>query len=131
MRRWLLAVAICGVAACGSENTTAESNELAPPPTAFDGALVSDASAKAAHGKRLTDVLGCTGCHGKTLQGNVWVESPEAGVLHASNLTLALPNYTDAQLRRLLLTGEHPRREHLWDMPSELFQHLAEPDIDG
>jgi len=131
MRRWLLAVAICGVAACGSENTAPESGQPKRPPTTFDGALIADVSAKAAHGKRLSDVLGCSGCHGKTLEGNVWVDSPEGGVLHAPNLTLALPKYTDAQLKRLLLTGEHPRREHLWEMPSALFQHLAAPDLDG
>jgi len=90
MRRWLVAVAVCSVAACSSENPTGENSE--PVPTAFDGGLASDASAKAAHGKRLTDVLGCTGCHGKTLEGNVWVDSPEGGVLHASNLTRAILN---------------------------------------
>ena len=47
MRRWLVAVAVCSVAACSSENPTGENSE--PVPTAFDGGLAaSDASAKAA-----------------------------------------------------------------------------------
>lgn len=131
MRRWLICVAICGITACGSEDTTGDSSQLKAPPTTFDGALVSDASAKVAHGKRLTDVLGCKGCHGKTLEGNVWVDGPEEGLLHASNLTRAIPSYTDAQFKRLLSTGEHPRRKELWEMPSELFQHLAASDVEA
>jgi len=30
-----------------------------------------------------------------------------------------------------LSTGEHPRRKELWDMPSELFQHLATSDVEA
>jgi cytochrome c553 len=40
-----------------------------PAPTAFDGALTSDKSAQLRHGERLTEVLGCTGCHRPNLQG--------------------------------------------------------------
>src|SRR6201999_957044 len=44
-------------------------------------------------------------------------------------LTRAVPGMTDAQLRTVLTRGIHPRRADLWVMPSELFQHLAEPDL--
>jgi mono/diheme cytochrome c family protein len=119
------------LAACDPNNADMQPAETKPAAISFDGALVQNAAAKVAHGKRLVDVLGCAGCHGKTLEGNVWVDSPEEGVLHASNLTLALPNYSDDQLRALLRKGVHPSGRNVWDMPSELFQHLSEPDIVG
>ncbi len=125
MRQWMLAVVICGVAACGPENTSRETSEPSPPPIAFDGALVSTASAKVAHGRRIVDVLGCKGCHGKNLQGKRFYE------LYGSNLTRDVPKYDDAQLRRLLREGQSIDGGDLWGMPSEVFQHLSEPDYDA
>lgn len=100
-----------------------------PAAISFDGADYQGQAARNAHGKRIADVLGCTGCHGKDLQGQVWVDSPAEGLLHASNLTRALPNYTDQQLQRLLRSGEHPTGRDVWGMPSELFRHLADTDM--
>lgn len=125
MRRLLFA-AVLAIAGCGPAATGEKEPE--PPPIAFDGALVTDASARIAHGDRLASVLGCRGCHGKTLEGSVFVDSPEEGLLHASNLTRALPQYSDAQLVRLLREGVHPSGRDVWGMPSELFQHLSKPD---
>lgn len=118
MRQWLLAM-LLAMAACGSEPT---SEPLEPQPTAFDGALVSEASARLRHGERLTWVLGCRGCHGKELQGHRFYE------LYASNLTRELPKYSDAQFERLMRAGEHPTGRDVWGMPSEIFQHLSQPD---
>jgi mono/diheme cytochrome c family protein len=110
---------VLGIAGCGSP--AAEQPE--PPPVAFAGALVVDASSQAAHGKRIADVLGCTGCHGADLQGKRFYE------LYASNLTRDMPGYSDAQFRRLLLEGIHPTGRDVWGMPSEIFQHLSKPDM--
>lgn len=128
--RFLLLL-VAAVTGCGSPESSEEATPAQAPPVAFDGAIVADASARIAHGKRLVDVLGCTGCHGKTLEGKVWVDSPEEGVLHASNLTRAIPNYGDDQFRALLRQGVHPSGRDVWEMPSELFQHLSEPDTNG
>lgn len=122
MRQWLLATLMCAVAACTSESPQ-DSTSSEPQPTAFDGASVQQAGAKAAHGKRIADVLGCTGCHGKDLQGERFYE------LYASNLTRDVPNYTDQQLERVLREGVPPTGRDLWGMPSELFQHLSAPDM--
>lgn len=119
--RGLFLVAVLSVAGCGSP--AAEQTEPEPPPIAFAGALVSDQSARIAHGSRLADVLGCRGCHGKELQGRRFYE------LYASNLTRDLAGYTDEQLERLLRDGVHPTGRDVWGMPSELFQHLSEPDM--
>lgn len=80
----------------------------------------------------MTWVLGCRGCHGKDLKGQLWDDDPkEYGIMWASNLTRAIPTMSDAQLRDVLKKGVHPRRSELWVMPSELFQHLSERDLDA
>jgi cytochrome c553 len=119
--RWVAIVLLATTAACGSEDRSEPEAEA--PPVAFDGALVTEDSAKIAHGRRLVDVLGCTGCHGASLQGERFYE------LYASNLTRELPKYSDAQFERLMRAGEHPTGREVWGMPSEIFQHLSEPDL--
>lgn len=89
----------------------------------FDGAMAADAAAKVAHGQRLTHVLGCTGCHDRGLIGSRFYE------LYASNLTREIPKYSDAQFDRLLRHGERPDGKDLDGMPSEIFQHLNDPDV--
>ena len=114
----------------------ASSKSKQPPAKAsevtFDGAQVTAAAAKVAHGERLSWTLGCRGCHGKDLQGHNWDNDPKGyGILWASNLTRAIPAMSDIQLRDLLTKGVHPRRGNLWVMPSQLFQHLAPADMDA
>lgn len=116
MRYWMGAALL--LAACQQQPKPVE----APVVTSFDGAEVTDAAAKIAHGERLTHVLGCTGCHNKGLVGDRFYE------LYASNLTRELPKYTDAQFDRLLRHGERPNGKDLDGMPSEVFQHLSDAD---
>ncbi len=123
MRKWLLATLLCALTACGSSETMQKGGVDEQPVVAFDGAQVADASARVAHGKRLTYVLGCRGCHGKDLQGQRFYE------LYASNLTRELASYSDAQFEKLLREGVHPTGRDVWAMPSELFQHLSKPDM--
>ena len=104
--------------------------EVMEEPVAFDGATAVAAGARIAHGERLTRVLGCRGCHGNQLEGQLWDDDPKGyGVTWSSNLTRAVPTMTDAQLRDLLTNGTHPRRADLWVMPSELFQQLSQRDL--
>jgi cytochrome c553 len=114
----LVAVAL---AACGSTPEAAPSDE--PPPIAFDGSLVTEASARVAQGERLTWVLGCRGCHTEEFQGQDFYGVP------ASNLTRDVHKYSDAQFVRLLREGKRIDKRELWAMPSEIFQHLGEPDM--
>jgi len=122
MRPLVLTLALM-VLACGSPDTAAEIRPDEPPAPAFDGALAGEAAARIRHGRRIADVLGCTGCHGAELQGERFYE------LYASNLTRELPGYTDAQLEVLLRDGVHPSGRDVWGMPSEIFQHLGEADL--
>lgn len=121
--RGLVFAAVLALAGCGSP--TGEQSTPEPPPVAFAGAVVSDAGSRVEHGKRIADVLGCTGCHGAELQGKRFYE------LYASNLTREMPKYSDAQFRGLIREGVHPTGRDVWGMPSEVFQHLSEPDMDA
>ena len=123
MRFWLLGALLCALSACGPSATTQDDEVSQLPIVTFDGAQVSEASARISHGERLTYVLGCRGCHGKDLRGERFYE------LYASNLTRDLANYNDSQLETLLRNGVHPTGRDVWAMPSELFQHLSKPDM--
>jgi mono/diheme cytochrome c family protein len=72
-----------------------------------------------ARGRHLAQLYGCLGCHKGNLQGAVWAEGPLLGRLHASNLTRAIPNYTDAELARAIRAGVRPDGSQMWMMPSE------------
>jgi mono/diheme cytochrome c family protein len=80
------------------------------------------------HGRRVASVLGCNGCHGADLQGLDWGD-PEFGVLWTSNLTQALPGYTDVQLEATIRSGRRPDDSELWGMPSHIFTQLAPDDM--
>src|SRR5687768_9830509 len=94
-----------------------------PPPVSFEGAAYKDDIGKVFHGERLTKVLGCTGCHGAGLQGKRFYEP------YASNLTRDLRAYSDADIEQVIRFGVPKNRRDLWGMPSEIFQHLSDPDM--
>lgn len=79
------------------------------------------------HGRRIANVLGCTGCHGADLTGEDW-SGPEFGRLWTANLTRAVPRYNDQQLATVIRSGRRADRE-LWEMPSHLFTHLTPEDM--
>jgi len=80
-------------------------------------------------GARLSHVLGCAGCHGNDLAGQVWERDPQIGTLFSSNLTRAVPGYSDAELERALRQGIRKDGSPLWEMPSELFNRLSAADM--
>lgn len=80
-------------------------------------------------GERLTRVLGCKGCHEDNLQGAVWNDEPEFGIVAPANLTRAVTQYSDAQLDKLIREGSRPDGSALWEMPSEAFTHVSETDM--
>jgi len=118
MRYWAIAALL--LAGCQQQAKPPANAEIT-----FDGAEVTDAAATAAHGERLTHVLGCTGCHDKGLVGGRFYER------YASNLTRELPKYSDAEIERVLRTGVPRDGRDLWGMPSEIFQHLSAADMRG
>lgn len=127
MRAWSIAL-LLATAACSK---VADNESAAKPPeVSFDSADVSNASALIAHGNRLTQVLGCTGCHTPKLTGqNLFEDSPQFGVMYAPNLTQFVAHHSNAQVEAVLRTGIEPTRKDLWGMPSSVFQNLSAADM--
>ena len=128
-----IAIALMLVCAgCEQAQSTDQGAEIMPEAVAFHGAAATSADAKVVHGERLATVLGCRGCHGEQLEGQLWDNDPKGyGITWSSNLTRSIPTMTDSQLSDLLTKGVHPRRPELWVMPSEIFQHLSRPDLEA
>lgn len=123
MRASIIAFISISLAAC-------HSTVKAPPPPTFEGAYASDTAGQRIHGERLTYVLGCRGCHGDNLQGTLFTKDhPEWGPIYASNLTVEIPEYSDAQLDGIIRHGTHPERKTVWGMPSQIFQNLSNRDF--
>lgn len=124
MRTWIIAALL--LADCQQQPKPVAK----PAPITFDGALAADKASMLRHGERLTWVLGCRGCHGKDLQGTFFTkDEPQYGPLYASNLTVEVPEYSDAELDGIIRHGVHPERKTVWGMPAELFQHLSDADF--
>ncbi len=116
--RAIAAILLLG-AGCAQERESAP----AEPPVQFQSASAD----LVGHGKRIADVLGCTGCHGADLTGEDWSE-PGFGRLWTANLTRTVPALTDEQLAKMIRSGEG-RGRALWEMPSHLFTHLTDEDM--
>lgn len=122
MRMCLALCLMVAAAGCDTSSSADPPKATAAAPQ-FDGGDYKSEAAKVAHGKRMSDVLGCTGCHGAGLRGERFYE------LYASNLTREIPKYDDAQFERLMRGGEHPTGRDVWGMPSEIFQHLSDAEL--
>lgn len=59
-----------------------------------------------AYGKYLVDILGCRDCHGDQLQGKL--ETGQPGPPPGPNLTLIVPQWTEAEFMNLFNTGTLP-----------------------
>ena len=127
MRAWSIALLLT-VAACSKVPEKASAAKS--PEIAFDGAQVQAAAALVAHGDRLTQVLGCKGCHTPRLTGqNIFDDAPQYGVMYAPNLTQFVPRHSDTQIEAVLRRGIEPTRKDLWGMPSSVFQNLSASDM--
>ncbi len=97
-----------------------------PPPPQFERTSLDLVE----HGRRVSAVLGCTGCHGADLTGQDWSE-PGFGTLWTSNLTRAVAGYTDAELEAAIRDGVRPDGSALWGMPSFTFAGLSGEDMEA
>ncbi len=110
------------LAACGSTATP----PAAPAAPRFEPVA---GQSRVQHGERLARVLGCFGCHGQNLQGQPWSEEADLAISFSSNLTRAVPQYSDAALERAIREGIRADGTALWDMPSEIFTELHPDDM--
>jgi mono/diheme cytochrome c family protein len=95
----------------------------------YQGADYRTDAQKIAHGKRLADILDCTGCHGNNFQGTNMADRPEDGAMYAPNVTLLLPKYSDAELDRLIRHGVPKDGRKFWFMQVECYQFLSDRDF--
>ncbi|MDX1509336.1 MAG: cytochrome c [Woeseiaceae bacterium] len=84
-----------------------------------------------AEGQRLARIRGCFGgCHGRTVNGEVFAELPGGSRLTAPNLRAAVDRYTTAELDGLVRHGIRPDGTSLIAvMPSSMFYNLSDDDF--
>lgn len=81
-----------------------------------------------AEGRRLASLYGCNGCHGPTMQGQIFIDEPPVMRLAAPNLTRVAARYSDEDLARLLQQGVRPNGTGVFVMPSASGSHLNTAD---
>ncbi|MCY7280531.1 MAG: hypothetical protein LH610_06470, partial [Sphingomonas bacterium] len=129
MRAMMVLLALAGLAGCDQAERKPPAIEAKPVVIAYDGAVTKDPAALIKHGERMAAMLGCTGCHGKNLQGqNVTDGDPNFGDMNASNVTLALASYDDAALDKLIRHGVPKDGREFWFMAAESHQFVGDQD---
>lgn len=87
-------------------------------------------NAQVARGAELARALGCADCHGADFTGHKVSRNDEIVVLHSSNLTRALPLYSDSEFRTVLTTGVRPDGTRLWYMDAAPYAVLSNADLE-
>lgn len=96
---------------------------------AFDGADYDTHAEKLSHGERLADVFACSSCHLDDYTGaNFGNMIPLVEGLWATNISLTMPQMSDAELELVLREGKRSDRE-LYLMPSRQTHFLSEQDM--
>lgn len=94
------------------------------------GIPVSTDAESIAKGKRLATIYGCfNSCHGERMQGRVLESSLALGRIVAPNLTRIVPEYSNAELERLLRRGVKRDGTSTFIMPSSMFSHVSDEDL--
>jgi cytochrome c553 len=84
-------------------------------------------TAAVARGARLAH-LACIGCHGDSLQGQVFFDVPGVARISAPNALDRLTKYTDAEFAGLLRYGVHRDGSATFIMAPPGFYHMADAD---
>ena len=83
-----------------------------------------------AEGQRLATIRGCyDDCHGKQLNGGVWIDEPMLARVVAPNLTQVASHFTDAELELVIRHAVRPNGKSTLGMPSSMFYHLSDEDL--
>jgi mono/diheme cytochrome c family protein len=98
-------------------------------PTPAAAHLVQPSPAQLADGPRQLHVLGCLSCHGKGLQGEVFLDEPGTAKLYAPNLTLVAAKATDQQLEQAIRQGIGHDGRSLLVMPAEGYQFMTDDEV--
>ena len=103
--------------------------KLRAPPAGSASPVVRPTAAQLADGPRQLHVLGCLGCHGDRLQGDVFLDDPKLARLYAPNLTLIAANATDQQLEQAIRRGVGHDGRALVVMPAEGYQFMSDAEV--
>lgn len=82
-----------------------------------------------AEGERIAQLAGCQHCHRENLTGALVEDVPHLVRLVASNASVRLPEYSNAQLVTLFRKGIKPDGTSVLFMPSEMFRHLGDAEL--
>lgn len=127
--RLLLVVVVAALALAGWVWQRSEAHLASfPPPPAFAAAIPTDATSLA-HGAHLAVTRGCTGCHGKNLQGKVFHQDLASGRSVAANLTRLVHDHSPAVFERAVRHGIGHDGRALYSMPSFTFTRMTDADI--
>jgi len=92
-------------------------------------ALPADSGA-VAEGRRLARLRGCSGgCHGTEIEGGVFMDDVLLATVVAPSLSVAVRQYSDAELVRIIRRGVRPDGRSVVVMPSEMFSALSDTDL--
>jgi mono/diheme cytochrome c family protein len=87
-------------------------------------------SASLAEGQRLATLRGCSGgCHGSQIEGHVFVDQPLVGRVVAPSLSVAVREYSTAELVRIIRRGVRPNGRSVLAMPAGSFSLLEDGDL--
>lgn len=82
-----------------------------------------------AEGERLATVMGCNGCHGASMQGEIFFEFPEGTRLVGPNIPRVAASLDDAELAKIIRYGVRPDGTGIVVMPSEVFFAVTDDDL--
>ena len=98
-------------------------------PTPAASKLATPTAAELADGSRQLHVLGCLSCHGKGLQGDMFLDEPGVAKIYAPNLTLVAAKATDRQLEHAIRQGIGHDGRSLLVMPAEGYQFMTDSEV--
>lgn len=94
------------------------------------GIAVTLDSVSIARGARLARIRGCTGCHGRSLEGGILFNQPFIARVAPPNLTQVRQGYSDLDFVRLLRHGVRPNGKGVTPaMPSPTYTYLTDEDL--
>ena len=96
---------------------------------AVEPITVPSDSASLARGQHMISILGCSGCHGKNLEGTAFFDEPNVARLVAPSLTAAAKRYSADSLALVIRDGVNSEGRGVLAMPSSAFYNLSATDI--
>lgn len=90
---------------------------------------VSGDVAAVRQGEHLIRIYHCGSCHGEELEGQLFLDIPKVATIYAPNLTQVVPQYTDAELARMLRHGVKKDGTASWMFSSAMYYQVSDVDV--